>query len=80
MRGKFQPIPGCIYRAHRMRADTICDKNQPLTLKYEENYGDFPGMSAARPRELRIPRICVCVTHIQLDSGAVSGEPLQIET
>ena len=49
-------------------------------LKYEESYGNFPEMPAVRPRELRIPRICVCVTHMQLGSGAVFGEPLQIET
>jgi hypothetical protein len=35
---------------------------------------------ARRPRELRIRGICVCVTHIQLVSGVVSGDPRQIET
>jgi hypothetical protein len=37
-------------------------------------------MQAARPRELRIPRICVCVTHIQLLTGAVSRPKIEIET
>jgi hypothetical protein len=55
-------------------------KNQPLNKKYEESYGNFPGMSAVKPRELRIRRICVCVTHMQLVGGVVPGEPLQIET
>jgi hypothetical protein len=40
-------------------------------------------MQAVRPRELRIPRICVCVTHIQLlmqQAGAVSRPKIEIET
>jgi hypothetical protein len=48
--------------------------------KYKESYGYFPRMPAVRPLELRIRRICVCVTHIQLLTGAVSREPPQIET
>jgi hypothetical protein len=39
----------------------------------------FPG-SQLRPRELRIRRMCVCVTHIQVVTEAVSREPLEIET
>jgi hypothetical protein len=47
---------------------------------YEESYGYFSGMPAVRPRELRIRGMCVCVTHIQLLTEALSGEPLEIET
>jgi hypothetical protein len=35
---------------------------------------------SGRARELRIRRIYVCVTHIQLVSGAVSGDPWQTQT
>jgi hypothetical protein len=49
--------------------------------KYEESYGCFPGMPAVRlARELRIRRMCVCVTHIEVVTEAVSREPLEIET
>ena len=58
----------------------ICDKKSAPKLKYEESYGNFPGMSAVMPRELRIRKICVCVTHIQLVSRAVSGPKIEIET
>ena len=67
---------------------SVIKKSDPKQ-KYEESYDNFPGVSTVRPRELRARRISyhthlhsVCVTHIhiQLVSGVVSGEPLQIET
>jgi hypothetical protein len=60
-----------------VKKDTSSNSTQSLIKistpgqKYEESYGDFPGMSAVKPRELRIRRICVCATHVQSDSGAV---------
>ena len=53
-------------------------KKSAPKLKYEESYGNFPGMSAVRPRELRIRRICVCVTHTQLSSRPITSEPVPI--
>jgi hypothetical protein len=47
---------------------------------YEESYGCFPGIPAVRPRELRIRRMCVCVTHIHVVTETVSREHLEIET